>query len=144
MEIDGRWVLSQTEMKPDDSTVICAGVFWREAVPMKRWGAVNEGIEAPFQRDKKSPQRVTFRFFPVHGITFWTQQAFRLKVDFRHEIFLRPVLHLGLCSGWDNQKHHRKSNTENAHADTTFLHNMARDFLPVLLMLGDLIGRGNH
>ena len=35
LEIDGRWVLSQTEMEPDDNTVIFGCVFWRVAVLIK-------------------------------------------------------------------------------------------------------------
>lgn len=54
--------------------------------------AVNEGIEALFQRDEKSLQRFTFKVFSIHGTTFWTRQACRLKVDFRHEIFLKPAM----------------------------------------------------
>jgi hypothetical protein len=75
LETDGRWVLSQTEMEPDDSTVIGAGVFWREAVLMRRWRAVNEGTEALFQRDEKAPQRATSKVFSIDGITFWTPLA---------------------------------------------------------------------
>ena len=128
METDGRRISSQTEMEPDDGTVICAGVFRRKAFLMRRRGAVDEGGEALFQRNEKSPQRVTLKTFPTHGITSRSRIACSFKVEFRNEIFLRPVLRLGLCSGCENQGHHRKGYTESAYADTAFHHNVCAFF----------------
>jgi len=55
-------------MEPDDSTVICASVVWCEGVLITRWGTVNEGIEALFQRNHDSPKRVSSKVFSFPDI----------------------------------------------------------------------------